>query len=179
MNQKEIFNMVLEKFTLKNFIKLIVAFGILVGIIVLLLYITNQPKPPATSEHIVKALQDLNYNYEDLTEEYIEQWKCDEILQKAISAESENIRFDFFIFDSVSAAEEYRKSYRSHIYTNYYKRPSNENKDHMSNWNQYILETDEMYVVCTRVDNTLLYAYCRVDHKAELHNLVTKIGYFD
>lgn len=168
-----------EKFTIKNLIKLVLAVGLLFGILFLLLFISNKPKEVATCEQVISVLQELNYNYADLTDEYIDKWDAADTLQKAISAESENIRFDFFVFDSVSIAEEYRKSYRSHAYTNYYKRPNNENKDHMSNWNQYILETDEMYVICIRVDNTLLYTYCEVEHKSELRNLVSEIGYLD
>lgn len=163
----------------KNFLKLVIAFGILLGIILIVWSITNHPKTPATAEQVWNILEAQGFEPVDTTQSYIEEWgENSSMLQQAIGTETEDIHFEFFVFDNDKSAEYVRGVYQTWIRDNRYYIPNVEMKEGMANYMIYTLEANGMYSVNIRVGNTLIFAYSDENNAEKIDNIVLAMDYF-
>ena len=47
----------------------------------------------------------------------------------------------------------------------------------MGNYSYYYLTTGDQYYVVSRIDNTMIFAHCGTEYKAELEKMVSELGY--
>ncbi len=78
----------------------IVVVALIVGIFIYI-FAVKGPKTPATAQLVQEVFESNELMYGDVTVDYREKWNVDDMLQKAVACEKDDLRFDFFAFDSV------------------------------------------------------------------------------
>ena len=156
----------------------IVVVALIVGIFIYI-FAVKGPKTPATAQLVQEVFESNELMYGDVTVDYREKWNVDDMLQKAVACEKDDLRFDFFVFDSEASAEQIRKQYRSYIRENRYSTPNIEVSEGVSNYMLYSIKAAGMYTVCMRVENTLVFAYCDEENATNLNKIMIGIGYFE
>ncbi len=163
----------------KNVVKVSAALGALFGVFLLVLAITGHSKTPATAEQVRGILVSQDFEPADTTQPYREKWgKNGHSLIQAVSAEVEDIRFDFYLFDSDKSAEYIRKLYQSYIRDNRYDLPNAEIKEGAANYVIYTIKAGGMYTVNIRVGNTLVYAESDEENASKINGIVLAMEYF-
>ena len=164
---------------LKNLIKISIVLGVLIGIIVIVFSITNNPKTTVTSEKVWDILEIQGFEPVDTTQLYRDDWKVDgNILLEAVSIQTDDISFNFFVFDSDKRADYVRGLYRTYIRDNRYNIPNVETRESMANYMIYTLKANEMYSVAIRISNTLIFAYSDEKNASKIDNIILEMGYF-
>lgn len=153
--------------------------ALLLVCILLYVFLSRSPKTPATVELVTKALEENGFVAVDLTEQYREKWEVGDTVVAAVCTEKEDIRFDFFVFDSEQSAEHIRKQYQSYIRENRYDTPNIIVDEGIYNYILYTIKAKEMYTVNMRVENTLVFAYCNAENMSYVQNIMKDIGYFE
>lgn len=151
----------------------------LIVFIFVYIFIVRGPKTPATPQFVQEVLTTNELPYADITEDYREKWNVDVMLQSAVACEKDDLRFDFFVFDSDASAEHIRKQYQSYIRENRYDIPNIEVSEGVSNYMLYSIKAAGMYTINMRVENTLVFAYCNEKNAADLNKIMVGIGYFE
>lgn len=163
----------------KSFIKIAVALGALIGIIVIVFRITNNPKTPVTTDQVWDILESQGFEPVDTTQIYKEDWgENGGILNHAVSTQTDDISFDFFVFDSDESAEYVRRLYQAYIRDNRYFIPNVEIKEANSNYIFYSLKANGSYSVVIRVGNTLVFAYSNEENAEKIDNIILEMDYF-
>ena len=152
---------------------------VLIAAIFIYIFAAGGPKTPATPQLVQEVFAENELMYGDVTEDYRKKWNVDDMLQSAVACEKDDLRFDFFVFDSEVNAEQIRKKYRSYIRENRYSNPNIEISEGVSNYMLYSIKAAGMYTVCMRVENTLVFAYCDEENAADLNKIMVGIGYFE
>lgn len=166
------------KSSLKFILFPIVVVGLIVAIFVYIFAI-REPKVPATTQLVQEVLATNELPYAELTKEYQEKWNVDNMLQNAISCEKDDLRFNFFVFDSEASAESIRKQFQSYIRENRYSNPNIEISEGVKNYMFYSIKAAGMYTVNMRVENTLVFAYCDEENADNLNKIMIGIGYLE
>lgn len=152
---------------------------VLLAVILIAVFTKGHPKTPATVEKVFHAIENNGFVGANITSDYQEKWGMGNELQNAIAFEDDDIRFDFFEFDSYTNAEHIRKQYRSYIRENRYDIPNIEVSEGAANYMLYTIKANGLYTICVRVDNTLVFAYCNEENASKLNAIMIEIGYFD
>lgn len=151
----------------------------LLAVIWIVIFTKAGPKAPATAPQVSAALAENGLNAADLTEAYRKKWAIDTALKAAVGTEKSDLRFDFFVFDTANTAERIRKNYQTFIREERYATPNIEVSEGAANFVLYTLKADGTYTVNMRVENTLVFAYCRTENAERLDAVMRGIGYFD
>ncbi len=163
----------------KNFIKLFIVLGALVGTILVVFSFTIQPKTPTTAEQVWDILETQGFSPVDTTDLYKDEWGNDgDTLAAVVSMEADDIRFDFFVFNSSESAESIRKRYQSYIRENRYAVPNVEIDEGMADHIVYTLKAKGMYSVNIRVGNTLVFAYSDEENASKIDSIILEMDYF-
>lgn len=164
---------------LKNVIKLSIALGVLIGIIVIIFSLTNNPKTPATAEQVWNIIETQGFEPVDTTQLYKDDWgENGNILLQAVGMQIDDISFNFFVFDSDKSADYVRGLYRTYIRDNRYSIPNVEISEGMANYMIYTLKANGLYSVNIRVGNTLIFAYSDEENASKIDNIILEMDYF-
>ena len=164
---------------IKNFIKVSIALGVLIGIILIVISITNNPKTPVTADRVWDILEAQGFEPIDTTKVYKDDWADNgNILNNSVSAQVNDISFNFFVFDNDKSAEYVRKLYRNYIRDNRYFIPNVEINEGNSNYSIYTLKANGLYSVVIRVGNTLVFAYSDEENAEKINKIVSEMEYF-
>lgn len=143
----------------------------------------GQPKTVATYEQVWNAVENQGFTPSDTTDLFKDGWNDgrSKSLQKALTFQSGDKNFNFFIFDTDKAASNARASYWTYIRyesDRWAMRSQNtEYKSNSSNYTVYWIKTEKYYTVCTRVGNTVIYAEADVDANKSIIQIIEEIGY--
>ena len=151
----------------------------LLAVIWIVIFIKASPKTPAAVPQVFAVLAENDLTGADLTDAYREKWAVDTALKAAVGTEKSDLRFDFFVFDTANTAERIRKNYQTFIREERYATPNIEVSEGAANFVLYTLKADGTYTVNMRVENTLVFAYCRTENVERLDAVMRGIGYFD
>lgn len=151
----------------------------LLAVIWAVIFIKASPKTPAAVPQVFAVLAENGLTGADLTDAYREKWAVGTALKAAVGAEKSDLRFDFFVFDTANTAERIRKNYQTFIREERYATPNIEVSEGAANFVLYTLKADGTYTVNMRVENTLVFAYCRTENAERLDAVMRGIGYFD
>lgn len=151
----------------------------LLAVIWAVIFIKASPKTPAAAPQVSAALAENGLTGADLTDAYREKWAVGTALKAAVGTEKSDLRFDFFVFDTANTAERIRKNYQTFIREERYATPNIEVSEGAANFVLYTLKADGTYTVNMRVENTLVFAYCRTENAERLDAVMRGIGYFD
>lgn len=151
----------------------------LLAVIWIVIFTKASPKTPATAPQVFAVLAENGLTGADLTGAFREKWSIDTALKTAVGTEENDLRFDFFVFDTANTAERIRKNYQTFIREERYATPNIEVSEGAANFVLYTLKADGTYTVNMRVENTLVFAYCRTENAARLDAVMRGIGYFD
>lgn len=164
---------------IKNIIKAAIAFGTLIGIIMIFISIINNPKTPVTAEQVWDILVAQGFEPVDTTQIYKDDWGANgNILKKSVSAQADDISFNFFVFDSDKSAEYVRTLYLNYIRDNRYSIPNVEFTEGNSNYLIYTLKANGLYSVVIRVGNTLIFAYSNEENLEKINDIILEMEYF-
>lgn len=152
---------------------------VMLAAILIVVFINGQPKTPATAEQVHDVLANKGYTAVDLTDDYRKELGVGDKLINAVSAEVDDIRFVFFVFDSDESAEAVRKQYQSFINTNRYAAQNIEISEGATNFMKYTIIAKGLYTINMRVSNTLIFAECKEENAGKLSDIMIEIGYFD
>jgi len=152
---------------------------VLLAVILSIVFAKGHPKTPATVEKVYSTLEKNNLVAADLTNDYQERWKIGNTLENAVGSKDNDLRFDFFVFDSNKSAESIRRQYQSYILENRYSIPNIEISEGSSNYMLYTIKANGLYTINMRVANTLIFAYCDEENASKLNAIMKEIGYFD
>lgn len=162
-------------------IKLVLFPVLVVALLVVVLFIVftkGHPKTPATAEQVFSTLENNGFAAVDLTSTYQEKWNMDSVLKNAVVCEENDLRFDFFVFDSEQSADHIRKKYQTYIRENRYANPNIEISEGATNYNLYTIKAKGVYTINMRVANTLVFAYCNEENANQLNAIMRELGYF-
>lgn len=163
----------------KNAIKLLLAVGMLVGVIAIVFSITNQPKTPVTAESVWEIMESQGHTPIDTTEIYKKEWgENGNILTQSIGIKKDDVIFNYFVFDSTESAEYVRKLYQTYIRDNRYFIPNVEIKEGKANHVVYTLEANGLYSVNIRVENTLIFAHSDTKGMDAVNQIIIEMDYF-
>lgn len=164
---------------IKNVIKVSIALGALIGIIVIVISITNNPKTPVAADRVWDILEAQGFEPVDTTQSYKDDWGDNgNILNNSVSTQVDDISFNFFVFDNDKSAEYVRRLYRSYIRDNRYFIPNVEIKEGNSNYLIYTLKANGLYSVVIRVENTLVFAYSDEENAEKINDIILEMEYF-
>lgn len=151
----------------------------MLAVILFIIFANGQPKVPAAAEQVFSALESNGFIGADITGDYREKWNIGSKLKSAVACEDNDIRFDFFIFDSDKKAEAFRKQYQSYIMNNRYSTPNIKVSEGSANYMLYTIKANGLYTINMRVADTLVFAYCNEENAEKLNAVMRDIGYFD
>lgn len=164
---------------IKNFIKVSIALGTLIGIIMIVISTTNKPKTPVTTDQVWDILEAQGFEPVDTTQIYKDDWgDSGNILKNSVSTQVDDISFNFFVFDSDKSAEYVRTLYLNYIRDNRYSIPNVEITEGISNYLLYTLKANGLYSVVIRVGNTLIFAYSDEENAEKINDIILEMKYF-
>lgn len=148
--------------------------GLLI-IIFSLMFFNSGEKTPLNSQQVSGILTELDYNVIDSTEYYLE--KTNGLLECSLAIESDGLNFNFFEFsNSNTASNAYSNIKRYNIDTKVGK-GFREYNAYYNNYNMYTMYSDNTYYTVICVENTVIFAYCDEDKKADLDTILVKMDY--
>ena len=151
----------------------------LLAVFLIVVFTKGHPKTPATVAQVSSALEKNGFDAVDLTNDYQEKWNMDSVLKNAVVCEEDDLRFDFFVFDSEQNADYVRVKYQTHIRENRYANPNIEISEGATNYMLYTIKAKGVYTINMRVANTLVFAYCNEENANKLNAIMRELGYFD
>ncbi len=156
---------------------------LLLGTIYAVIFSRWKDKTPATYEQVWSVLEENGYAPTDTTEHFINNWKEQNtlkgVLNKAVTVQQDDIRFDYYMFDSKSTADYYRGLYISYTRSNRYDVKNVEFSERLANYTIYTIKAAGMYTAVVMVDNTLVFAYSDSENSSVIYDMIVDIGYFD
>lgn len=167
-----------HQYTVKNYLKALVACIFVGGIILLPLMIASDPKNTVTDTKVQEVLIAHGYTPTERTELYTEK-RPDMGITKNISYIEDPIWFEFFVFeDSQLAINAYQSlsSDISAIERDYYNN-STETHGYRANFMYRSLEAGGKFYYLMRIDNTLLYTYGNEELSSEIYDIAKELGY--
>jgi len=150
----------------------------LLAVIMFIVFTKGHPKTPATVEKVSSVLENNGFVSVDLTSDYQEKWNMDSELKNAVVYEENDLRFDFFVFDSEKSADHIRIKYQTYIRESRYANPNIEISEGATNYNLYTIKAKGVYTINMRVANTLVFAYCNEENANQLNAIMRELGYF-
>lgn len=156
---------------------------LLLGGILGYLFVNGQPRTEAAYEQVRQAAKNQGFTPIDTTELFKEAWKDSRSasLKKALTFQSGDTDFNFFIFDSDSSAHSARYSYWYYLrYDSGRFGTKGTNQEYTSSGSNFTIcwvKTKEYFTVCTRVGSTVIYAETNADENAPILRLLDEIGY--
>ena len=151
----------------------------LLAVFLIIVFTKGHSKTPATVEQVSSALEKNGFVVVDLTNDYQEKWNMDSALKNVVVCEEDDLRFDFFVFDSEENADYVRVKYQTYIRENRYANPNIEISEGATNYTLYTIKAKGVYTINMRVANTLVYAYCNEENANKLNAIMRELGYFD
>lgn len=160
-------------------IKIGIFAALLVGVFILVFTIFGNDKNPVSAKQVSDALSSLGFEASDTTEDYRKAWSVDEALQNAVSCETDNLRFDFFVFIDNDTASYIKERYSAYISDELYIPTAIERKEGIGKNTLHAITASGVYTICVRVDNTVVFAYCSEENASVLNSILQDIGYLD
>ena len=143
----------------------------------------SEEKLTRVMDYIRKFTEENGYTPTDTTKHFINNWKEQNtlkgVLNKAVTVQQDDIRFDYYMFDSKSTADYYRGLYISYTRSNRYDVKNVEFSERLANYTIYTIKAAGMYTAVVMVDNTLVFAYSDSENSSVIYDMIVDIGYFD
>jgi len=150
---------------MKKSIKVLIAFVLIV------LLSGCGAKKGLSKKEINNKLFGLGFDIYDVTDK-IE----DKSVKTVLSANYKGkYQIEYYAFDNEDSAEKAFKSNKNELIK------SNGDKGKTksgSNYDRYIQQLSDKYIVVTRVDNTLVYVFSNIDYKKDIKKVLKKINYY-
>lgn len=134
-------------------------------------------KEPVTPEQVYNILSEQGYDPRNITELYIEK-DPDWDMLNSIAAEDNDMRFEFFVFESEKSAVKLFNQAKSLI-AKENTRMETVYEHENGNYAVYTFRSKEKYNAAVRVGNTAVYAYCSEKDDEKIVEILNKIGYAD
>lgn len=150
---------------------------LLLGIIATLFIAYNNSSTPATAEQVSNVLEEQGLPAWNTTGDYRDMWSVGSVLETAVSTERDDIRFDFFIFDSKSTASSFYERFYAYINEERYSPVGVEYSSGYGTNRTYLYTGSGLYNVCIQVDNTIVFAYCNEENTGIINTILQDIGY--
>lgn len=171
----------MAKYTLSKFDEFKIKYApIVIPIVVILslalmfgyMIINGGDKTPATCEEVTAKLTELGYEPVNATDYYSDRISS---LKECVYAEKGDIVFLFFELDDRNLACSLFKSNNSQILS---KGKYNDWEEFHDNYGRYsFLTLDGVYYDSVWVENTVVYAQCNNENKAEIQKIITALKY--
>ena len=146
---------------------------VLLGIMLLLVTACSISKSEISKEKYTKIAEKNKLIVVDV----LDQFAGNEEMESAtVAASPENWQVEFYVLDSKEAAKKmYNKNKEEfEAISNVKKIETNMNG---TNYEKYTQETEGLYMVLTRVDNTLLYVKAPDNAKEPINSFIKELGY--
>ncbi len=146
---------------------------VLLGIMLLLVTACSISKSEISKEEYIKKAEKNKLIVVDV----LDQFAGNEEMESAtVAASPENWQVEFYVLDSKEAAKKmYNKNKEEfEAISNVKKIETNMNG---TNYEKYTQETEGLYMVLTRVDNTLLYVKAPDNAKEPINSFIKELGY--
>lgn len=165
----------------KGILRLIVTLAAILGIIFLMLSLTNPSKTPATAEQVETVLKKQGFEVVDTTKTHKEQLgeNMGYTLTSSTSVFADDIEFTFYVFADDNSAEKIRGVLQSWIWENRFSVPNVEFSEAHGNYVAYTLKAHGMYSLNVRVGNTLVFAISDEESAPKILDIMAAIGYFE
>lgn len=166
------------QYTMKDYLKIFIAFALLGGIIFFVLKATSVPMEATTETKVLDVLVAHDYTPTDRTELYIEK-RPNMGIVKNITYINDPMWFEFFVFtdtDSAVGAYQTLSSDISSIEREYYN-DCVETHGYRANFMYRALTAGGKYYHLMRIDNTILYAYSDEEDSSEIYSIAEELGY--
>lgn len=169
------------QYTMKDYLKIFIAFALLGGLIFFCLKLAFIPKEVVTDSQVWDVLVLHGYTPVDYTEQYI---KSNPTLgiSKNITIEKDDWQLEFFTFEEPKYAMKVYSKFAtdmSQIERNHHD-SSIETRGSRANFEYHTLEAGEyskkIYYLM-RIDNTVLYAYGNEEYADEIKSIAKELGY--
>lgn len=123
-------------------------------------------------EQFAGTMKGNGYGTADTTEKIRQEWKIGSLLEESCSVETDDIRIDFCMMDSVGSA---RSLYNG---MNLPVSDGAEQNHNRINYNFTSMENEILYTVKIRVGNTVIYGASQIEQKQKLIGLLERIEYW-
>lgn len=165
----------IPNWTFKEWIKAILTIGGFLLIVFLVIHAANSQKiTPATAEQVAQAIEEQGYEAIDATDEWYEP---NSYLIYVVSAEKDDFKVLYFIFENDKKALDIMQQIRSFIYNYRYDTKNKSYENAMANFTIYTIHCNNMFSACTRVGNTVFYAECSEQDSEKAIKIMDSIGY--
>ena len=148
--------------------------GLLI-IIFSLMFFNSGEKNPLNSQQVSGILTELDYNVIDSTEYYLE--KTNGLLECSLAIESDGLNFNFFEFSNSNTASNACSNIKRYNIDTKVGKGFREYDAYYNNYNMYTMYSDNTYYTVICVENTVVYAHCDEDKKADLDTILVKMDY--
>lgn len=158
--------------------RLAVAVGILVGIVVVVICVSESgSRTPATYIDVQSVLERYGYQPYDATEE----WQNSGDVEKVLSVRDDENTFqlEFFTFSTEDQAHYVVQQFHSYI-SEHFRVSSNESqemKTQVGNFTFYSRVAHDRYLVLTRIQNTVFFIHCADEERSEINAILKELGY--
>jgi hypothetical protein len=167
-----------SKLTTKGCIVFAIALIFFVLLIFIIIKVSTVPKTPATAEQVWDVLVSQGYKPQDITEKYINKDPSSDLV-KSIVIENDDMRFEFFVFNSENSAIDLYGQAHSLIVRTKNALPNSEYDTKVANYCIYTLTAKGISNFAIYVGNTAIYAYCNEENTGKISQILRDIGYFD
>lgn len=144
---------------------------LIIFMLVLSLFILSAcgKKEALTDKQLTSELTELGFDVNDITDSME-----DSNISTVKTANNRVYQIEYYIFKSEDAAKTAYKNNVKLFSSNKKYEGKEENKD---NYEKYTQETDLYYNSVVRIDNTIIYVSVNINHKKDVKNVLSKLGY--
>lgn len=161
---------------IKKYIPLIVFLLILGTLSFGLIRLSAKHPEPATVEQVKNALVTQGLKPEEFTKSELYNFPNDKLID-SVTAEKDDLHFQFYIFDDAATAADVYGQAHSIIYTTRMATPKTEVENKLLGYRFYVLNANGTYSIAILDENTVLYAYCNSESLKILEEITDEIGY--
>ncbi len=128
-------------------------------------------KHPVTASEFNERMEEKGFNVSDVTDHV----KVDYV--EAINlAVADDYQIEFYVFSDNDSAASVMEQNRSMFEENKVSAANQINKN-LGNYSFFSLQSDGVYRMVARIDNTMLYAVVDESHKDEIVEIIKELGY--
>lgn len=162
----------------KMALKLIVVLGAFLLLIYCLLKVLVVNKEPLTADVVSSIISSHGYTPQETTDiYYYKKPESKSVLDHCIAFESDDIHFEYFVFNNRNSAVDIYGQLYTNITLEYDAIHKIETKSSAGNYSTYSLDSFGKYNAVTWVDNTVVYAYCDSENKQEIISILDEMDY--
>lgn len=162
----------------KEKIEMFLFFGVFVAFAIFIAATYTGPKTPATVEYVSETISSHGYTPIDIAATYYErQPDSKAVLKSGVGFQKGDIHFDFFVSYDIGTSKNMYAETR-HVIIDKCNAWGNKNASTaMANYAMFTLQEEGTYNIVMRVENTLVYAYCKEENKGKINSILRDIGY--